>query len=412
MSDTRDIRRRLKRLGRTRTKSSPAQTYRAGSSEPLPGDEVELEGGRILRVEKTFRLQHQHGTRPLADFPGEGLASLPGVMTENNESVGSGMRWLFLDTETTGLAGGAGSFAFLVGVGVFDGDMFRLRQYFMRTPAEEAAMLAALKEDFGEQAGFVTYNGRTFDIPLLEMRYMIGRRERLPLGRWPQLDLLHLSRRLWRRQLPDCTLGTVERHILQVTRTEEDVPGAQIPRMYQHFLQTGETREMKRVLYHNEIDILSLVVLAAEVHDRHLAVDATTLSGSEALGVARWHLQETRLEAAENAFRQAANCTDPDVRLEGLQHYTAFLKRTDRRDEAAPIWQRWHRLDKQNPSPCIELAMYYEWHQRDYQAAIEWTEHALETVQLWPVDWRRMRLEQELHHRLARLQGKLARLAG
>jgi len=405
MSDSKDLRRRLTRLGRTRPKK-PAQATRVRVHDSfLPGEELRREHGHILRVEKIFQLQHQHGNLALSAFL-EGMSGLHDVLDAPREG-GADLRWLFLDTETTGLAGGAGSFAFLVGVGVFDGAVFRLRQYFMRTPAEEPAMLDALKEDFRSESGFVTYNGRTFDIPLLEMRYMIGLRERLPLGRWPQLDLLHLSRRLWKRQLPDCRLGTVERHILHVERSEEDVPGANIPAMYQHYLKTGETKDMRRVLYHNEIDILSLVVLAAEIQARHRSSDTGALSGSEALGVARWHVQGERYGEAEQSFRRATASEDNSVRRVALRQYAAYLKRAGRRVEAVPLWEGGYELDPGDPAPCIELAKFYEWEERDVIQAHTWATHALEAVQSWQADWRKERMEGEIRHRLRRLDGKL-----
>ncbi|MBN2554919.1 MAG: ribonuclease H-like domain-containing protein [Anaerolineales bacterium] len=317
-------------------------------------------------------------------------------------------RWLFLDTETTGLAGGAGSFAFLVGVGYFDEAGFRLRQYFMRDPAEEAAMLEALRNDFGERAGFVTYNGKTFDIPLLEMRYMIGRRERLPLGRCPQMDLLYLVRRLWKRQLPDCRLGTVERMVMQIERNEADVPGAEIPRMYSQYLQTGQTGDMLRVLYHNEIDILSLVVLATEILARHTLDDLKELSGSEALGLARWHLDDGRFPQAEHAYLQAAMSSDVRVRAEALRHLTTLMKRLGRREEAVRAWIDWQGLEQDNPAPSVELAKYYEWHAGDVLQARDWALRAREAVETWPGGWRKDLALEDIDHRLARLARKLA----
>lgn len=270
-------------------------------------------------------------------------------------------------------------------------------------------MLEALQEDFGEGAGFVTYNGRIFDLPLLEMRYMISRRERIPLGRRPQLDLLYLVRRLWRRELADCKLSTVEREVLGVERSEEDVPGALIPAMYQRFLQTGQTEDMLRVLYHNEIDILSLVVLAAALIERHNRQKAGVLSASEALGLARWHLKGGRSLEAEAAFEQAACTAEADLRAEVLRHQTAFLKRDQRRQEAVPGWEAWHQSDPADPAPCIELAKYYEWHAPDLDLALTWTWAAEGSLKEWPEDWRRERMQEEIDHRRARLEEKLRR---
>jgi len=411
MSETRDLRRRLNRL-RPKRKSTIGDDHRASVSSTesmLPGDELELASGRVLRIEKLFPLQHQHGTRKMQAFTLVHPPAFAEVLGSQQDVADLPERWLFLDTETTGLAGGAGSFAFLVGVGFFDEAGFRLRQYFMRDPSEEAAMLEALRSDFGERAGFVTYNGKTFDIPLLEMRYMIGRRERLPLGRWPQMDLLYLVRRLWKRQLPDCRLGTVERMVMQIERREEDVPGAEIPGMYTQYLQTGQTGDMLRVLYHNEIDILSLVVLAAEVVSRHAVDDLKDLSGSEALGLARWHLDGGRIPQAERAYLQAIMSTDIQVRAEALRHQTTLMKRLGRREEAVQGWIDWHGLEQDNPTPSVELAKYYEWHAGDVLQAQDWALRAREAVETWPGGWRKDLALEDIDHRLARLARKLAR---
>jgi len=408
MSDPNKLRRRLNRLGRSKKRTRAPQKAKPAHSQnaPLPGEEVSASSGRVLRIEKRFPLQHRHGVDALARF----LQLDPHLFSsvvETAHAQGLPDRWFFLDTETTGLAGGAGTFAFLVGAGFFAEDHFCLRQYFMRSPSEEDAMLEVLKEDFGDKAGFVTYNGRIFDLPLLEMRYMISRRERIPLGRLPQLDLLYLVRRLWPRALPDCKLSTVEKMVLGVERSGEDVPGALIPAMYQRYLQTGYTGEMLRVLYHNEIDILSLVVLAVQLLERHGHQQTGELSASEALGLARWHLNGGRSQEAEVAFDQAVCATEDDLRAEALRHQTAYLKQMQRRAEAVPGWEAWHQLAPADPAPCIELAKYYEWHAVDLARALKWTRAAEESLESWPEDWRKERAQADTAHRRVRLERKL-----
>src|SRR5207302_806542 len=143
-------------------------------------------------------------------------------------------RPLFLDTETTGLAGGPGTYAFLVGAGWIEGDAFVVTQHFMRDLDEEPALLAALAPLLERAGGVVTFNGSGFDLPLLETRFVLARR------RWPatlpHLDLLRPSRRVWTGCLDDCRLGTLERDVLGLSR-EEDVPGAVIPSLYFDWLR-------------------------------------------------------------------------------------------------------------------------------------------------------------------------------
>jgi uncharacterized protein YprB with RNaseH-like and TPR domain len=313
----------------------------------------------------------------------------------------------FLDTETTGLAGGAGTLVFLVGIGTFVEDKFRFRQYFLRDPGEEPGMLNLLKDDLEAAAGFVTYNGRAFDLPLLEGRYTLALREKLPLHTSPNFDLLHLARRLWRHSLPDCTLGTVETEILGVRRTEDDVPGAWIPGMYLDYLRSGDATGMRRVIYHNAIDVLSLVGLAGYMLDRHSDSKLNELTASESLAVARWHQDAGRSDSAESAYRKAMHSKVVEIKTEAMRRYSFHLKRIDRKVEAVKIWKKWHRLAADDPSPCIELAKFYEWETGDYAEALRWSQEAMQSLTHWPKDWRRDRVWEEIEHRIRRLMGKI-----
>jgi hypothetical protein len=172
---------------------------------------------------------------------------------------------LYFDVETTGLAGGTGTLVFLVGVGRFLDDSFEVRQFFLPGPADEPTMLDLLGEELQARPCFlVSYNGRCFDAPLLQTRFMLQRR-RLPLDRWPHLDLLYASRSLYRVRLPNCSLSTVESLALDVTRSGADVPGALIPEMYFDYLRSGAYEPLARVFYHNLHDILSLATLGGTV---------------------------------------------------------------------------------------------------------------------------------------------------
>ena len=313
---------------------------------------------------------------------------------------------LFLDTETTGLAGGAGTLAFLVGVGSFTSEGFRLRQYFLRDPAEESAMLLALEEDLEAAMGLVTFNGQAFDLPLLDARYMIGLRRRRNLVASPHLDLLHPSRRLWSRALPDCSLSTIEQQVLGLRRSEADIPGALIPELYREYLRTGDPGEMQRVIYHNAMDVLSLVGVATQVLGRHRQEDPQRLSASEALAVGRWHQQAGRFHPAEGALRSAVDASQGALHLEALRRLAEYLKREGRAAQALAVWAEWHDRAPADPTPCVELAKYFEWEARDAGQALFWTQEALETLDRWPEDWRRQEAAERLVRRQARLRGK------
>ena len=412
MSDAAELRRRLSRLGR-----KPPQVSRrrplplpAAASELPPGEELSTPFGAAFRLDTPYPIDHLHGPSTLGDILGYDAVLASEVVRQPKLALAPLQRMAFLDTETTGLAGGAGTLVFLVGIGTFEGDAFRLRQYFLRDPSEEPGMLHALQHDLEAVEGFVTFNGQTFDVPLLEMRYRIGLHRDWPLSGWPQLDLLHPARRLWRRNLPDCSLGTIEREILGVRRSEEDVPGALIPGMYLDYLRTRDATEMIRVLYHNAVDILSLVRLTSHVLDRHRLQDPGHLTAGEALGLAGWHQTAGRGGEAESAWRAALAADELPVKLEALRRYCTHLKRGGRRDEAVAGWQMWHGLAPADPAPCIELAMYFEWEVSDYAQAMNWAEAALACLERWPADWRRKEATTEIDHRRKRLARKLARI--
>jgi tetratricopeptide (TPR) repeat protein len=178
--------------------------------------------------------------------------------------------------------------------------------------------------------------------------------------------------------------------------------------MYLDYLRTGDASDMARVIYHNAIDILSLVGLSSVVLEKHLDQDPSGLAGGEALAVARWHEANGRTAEAEAAYQAAVRGSPNDaLRAEALKHLTAMTKRQNRREQAVPSWIEWHEAAPDDPSPCIELAMYYEWEAKDLARSLEWAETAMGVVGKWPKGWRRDQRAAEIGHRISRLQRKL-----
>lgn len=395
MSLSPDVRRRLQRLGlRTGVPTRRRQPADSSFDAALPGREVDTPLGRCYRIDLHYALDHPHGASTLA-------ACLRHPATLASDVAGDAAlatipldQLAFLDTETTGLAGGAGTFAFLVGLGTFQAGGFTLRQYFLRDPLEEPAMLWALLDDLESRAGLVTFNGRAFDLPLLDSRTVVALRRR---GQWahrPHFDLLLAARRLWRRSRPSCALNALEADVLRVARTEDDVPGALIPGMYLDYLRSGDASEMRRVAYHNAMDILSMVVLVAHLLDRFGAIgDGLPVSAAESLALARWHRARGRLAEAEASYRLGTFGGD-EAYLPAMIDFAEFLKRSGRRHEAVPLWQQWHSRQPADPRPCIELAKYFEWEDGDLDAALEWAARALSS--------------EDVQRRLQRLRRKIA----
>ena len=169
---------------------------------------------------------------------------------------------LFLDTETTGLAGGAGTYAFMVGLGWFTEAGFCLRQFFLRDPSEESEFLQVLAEQFVNKTLLVTFNGKSYDVPLLRNRFAL-KKQPFSLDSLDHLDLLTLARRLWSNRLPSRRLRALESEILGVERSEEDIEGHLIPDVYFGFLKNGEVGQLPQVFHHNKMDIEPMMAMAS-----------------------------------------------------------------------------------------------------------------------------------------------------
>ncbi len=317
-------------------------------------------------------------------------------------------RFAFLDTETSGLAGGTGVYAFLVGVGRFEGEGFRLAQFFTRDPGEEQAQLAALTDFLKPCEALVTFNGKSFDAPLLNTRYTINGLQS-PLPALAHLDLLHLARRLWRDRLPSRRLGELEIHILGAERSEEEVPGWLVPSIYFDYLRTGDARPLKGVFYHNAIDVLAMTALL-----NHMAqIMAEPLSGTvehalDLVAIAKLYEMADRFETAAQLFEEGMARNDlPEEHYWATQQQLSFLhKRRKNFAAAIKVWQL--AAEGRQIYAHIELAKFYEHRQRDYPEAARWTQAALDLL-IAPnaSSHERGQWLSDLKHRLARLQRKM-----
>jgi len=407
-----DLRQRLRRLGVQRGAKGmppPAPKARGRDSVPAPiesvvnGREEQTKHGFYFLIENDYDLDHKHGIRSLGDWLQCDLATTARL---SQKDIADLSKFAFFDIETTGLAGGAGTLAFLIGVGVIEEDRYILRQYFLRDPSEEAAMLFALESELKDRIGVVTYNGRSFDVPIVESRFVMSRR-RFNLRVMPNLDLLPFARRLWRGQYENCSLGTLEKTVLGSERGDDDVPGMLIPQMYVDYLRTGDANDMKRVIYHNAQDILSMTAMASHIVDIFADPFTPKRSGDECLRLALWHDDNARVDEAEAAYKAALErrLTDGGA-LVLYQRYGAFLKKENRRAEAASLWESWADLDSADPEPCIELSKFYEWEKKEIGEAREWASRAMMCLTHWRKDWRREVVWGEVKHRLERLKMK------
>lgn len=282
----------------------------------------------------------------------------------------------FLDTETTGLAGGTGTVAFLVGVGWLQRDAagalshFVLEQYLIEDFCHEAAQLDILRERLEGFRAFCTYNGRSFDIPLLRTRGVMNR-VRPSMWSRPNLDLLPFARRLWRGGLPSVSLASVEREVLGIAR-ERDVSGAEVPEIWLEFARTGNSGRMPLVLHHNAQDVASMVSLLA-LHARFLRDPlerGLATRPCELRGMARYHGKSDPALACrllERALEIAVREDDEDARLMELAR---AYRRADRHDDAVAVWRGMQSRPLSASLPAwIELAKWMEHRTRDVRQA-------------------------------------------
>jgi hypothetical protein len=313
-------------------------------------------------------------------------------------------RILFLDTETTGLSGGTGTGVFLVGLGSWGAAGLAVEQYFMRGFPDERAMLSALAERMEGAEALVTFNGKVFDLPLLETRFLLSRlawqRKNLP-----HLDLLYPVRRLWKLRLKDCSLGNAEQMILGVER-EEDVPGHLIPHLYFNYLQTGQPRGIREILAHNRQDIVSLALLTSRAAEILLAsTPEARWRPEELLGAGRY-FQALGKEQLSLEFHRAALDAPLAEELEGeaLVRLARLLKSRKTFEEALPLWEKLlGNRSRHTEEACESLAIYYEHRRRDLAMALHYAERGLR--EFGEAD----KLSAEWQRRVSRLQRKIQR---
>ena len=402
---------RLRRLGLNqgthRLKPQPRRQSRA-IEDLISGQVLNTPYGPCFLHRETYDLDYRHGRHALAELLVHSPET-PALLAGDRRLVEVAMEHIaFVDTETTGLAGGTGTYAFLIGVGVFNNGQFTIHQFFMRDYEEEPAQLCALGELLDGLEAVVSFNGKAFDLPLLETRFIMTRQPPRLID-IPHLDLLHPARRFWKYRLDSCTLSSLEAEVLEVQRTPEDLPGWLIPSLYMNYARSGDAREMPRVFYHNVQDILSLVALTARMCEL-LTVPLSSADdppGEELYSLGRFWQEAGQLDRAETAFRQAVQtCRSPLIREKAMRALAYLLKRQERRSEGLTWWQQLAEM-RRDVYACEELAKHYEWVEKDLIQALAWTERAMALVRDWPPGPQQKRIWDDLKHRMRRLRGKM-----
>lgn len=397
------LRERLVRLGALQA-SPPAPVRPAVGGPALPPRLRVVEDGPTLILEGAQPLARAHGRVDLG-----ALRRLPvGTLTPLSAVDGlERLTWeevAFFDTETSGLAGGVGTYAFLVGVGYLSAEALVVRQFFLRDYGREEAMLQALQEFLSRFRGLVSFNGKTFDLPVLAARCRLARLPDL-LGERLHLDLLHAARRLWRYRLASCSLSSLEAEVLSHLR-REDIPSAIIPDLYLDYLRRGDLGPLRPVFSHNLEDVLSLAALAAHLCQ---SLDGAAHEPQEHLALGDHGLRSGRAGQAEAHYRQVlAACPGGRLRRQALQSLALLYRRQRRWDEAMACWQELAGQEL-GVTAHVELAKLFEHRTRELERALQevraargkllaraWLGGRRRPLWLAGLDHRRQRLERKL----------------
>ena len=379
---------------------------------PVPLEELvdgmrrENERGEFFVVESSVHLEVRHGDVPLSRLRAVAPKTVGVLAAEPQMEDFDLSQAVFLDTETTGLAGGTGTAAFLIGAGWVDGERFVVRQYFMRDYHEEAALLHGLAADISGFSRIVSFNGKAFDVPLLDSRFHLAR-SRFPLAEAPHLDLLHPARRLWKARLESCRLQSLEVALLGLNR-QGDIPGDEIPQVYFDWVRRRDARQLARVFEHNRQDIVSLAalaVLACQWVEEGRAEDPR-----DVFSLARV-LERARLfERSEEEYRRALELGAGELRGPALLRLGARAKRAGDFERAARLWAEAGEAGE--PEGWRELALHHEHRTRDLDAALQAVDRGTRLVEDGR-DGRSWHLQEGFRHRQHRLRRKQARrLAG
>jgi uncharacterized protein len=327
-------------------------------------------------------------------------------------------QWLFLDTETTGLAGGTGTYAFLIGLAWWDAGALQVEQFFMRDFGEEHAILHEVAARIAERPVLVTFNGKSFDWPLLENRYTMTRS--IPVPRLTaHLDLLHPARALWKLRLGSVRLVELERHVLDATRVgwhrEDDVLAALIPQHYFDYLRGGPAEPLAAVVRHNQMDLRGLAALVGKIDALLTSKEGGDFESLDLFGLSRYLQRRGDSQRAHSACTQAIDLGLPKEHDGQARRELALLaKRRGEHEKAAALWHALVKDERNGVHACEQLAVYYERRKKDFARAQEFARLGLAKIrraQALFLDRHgangSARTEQRLADRIARLQARI-----
>ena len=397
-----------------RVKSQELEEQRASGEfeigKVVPGEVIGDANDGFFLVRNDFPIDTPHGNMTLGSALQADARHIAVSANDEELTAFDPTTAVFVDTETTGLMGGSGTVAFLVGVGYFTEDVFRLDQCFMRDYDDEEPMLEYLNGLFENADTLVSYNGKTFDLPLLRARFITNRTP-FRLESAMHLDLVHAARRFWKKRLGDCSLGNIESAILGIQR-HGDVAGSEIPQLWLNYLHTRDARRLEPVFYHHKMDILSLAALTGYLSQTLGAQNGGGFEHIEdRLSLIRVHYNQKRYDDVLELADVLLGETDEQILICECLEMAGFAAK--RREQ----WQRmedfWTLLVQQSPRhviACHELAKHYEHRKRDLPAAERICQGAIQFLETQGALFETtIPALTSLQHRLERIQRKLGR---
>jgi uncharacterized protein len=368
----------------------------------IKGEWLESQEQRIFISKKVFPFGSMHGKVSFENnFMHKDHARFWGIQNIKDYGLSD---FLFLDTETTGLSLGAGSIVFLFGGCFFTISGLHVVQIFLDDPSNEELFLANIEELFKNHKSLVSYNGKSFDIPMLRSRMVLNHMSYGNLNK-DHLDLLHFSRMIWKLRLESRRLSDIEREILDFQRTGDEVPGWLVPQIYQDYLVSGDATPLKGVFYHNEKDIVSLAALFSQINlmvsDREVLHASNSL---DILSIGRIYQKSGDIALSEEYFKlglekQSLFLVDNKI----LKNIARLKKKQNKWSEALLFWEI--AANKQDLDSCIEISKYFEHYVENYSLAIDWVEEAIKISE--SLAFPTAKFAERLNHRKRRLESKI-----
>ena len=360
--------------------------------------------GKVFIMKKTIPFGTSHGIINFSKkFSVDPILDLSFNIPRNGIQLGD---IIFLDVETTSLSIGAGSFAFLVGLCYFSPKGITTNLLFIEKPNDEGTLLTFLDEKLSQYSIISTYNGKSFDVPLLKNRYIMHRLQFASLSKH-HIDLLYFTRKIWKMRLKTCRLSEIEREILKFTRSDDEIPGWLIPQIYFDYLNQQSPHTLQGVFYHNKMDVITLAALFQYINQ--LITSHGNMNGVEGMDIAslaRIYQQQDKLELSSSYYQigiKKGFGTENSAYI--YRNFGLLNKKQGKWDKAVYQWKLAYEF--KDYISCIELAKYFEHKEKSFYQALEWTNRAMEIIIQEHIKGAKEKLMSKMEYRKQRLIRKM-----